>query len=111
MLIIGLVGQGVTPSAGTTISSAVVGGMPRGSEKTENEHRRQPGSRHESCHRAPRTMARQMARPRPTPGVALSRGATFELLEMASSRPFGKPGPLSSTHNVDLAAANRPRRC
>jgi hypothetical protein len=30
-----LVGQGVPPSAGTTISSAVVGGVPRGSEKTK----------------------------------------------------------------------------
>jgi hypothetical protein len=43
------------------------------------------------------TMAREIARPRPTPGVALSFLPRSNLSNRASSRPGGKPGPWSST--------------
>ena len=43
------------------------------------------------------TIARQIARPRPTPGVADSRSPRENFSNSRSSRPAGKPGPLSAT--------------
>ena len=43
------------------------------------------------------TMARQMARPSPTPGALDSFSPRLNLRNKSSASPFGKPGPLSAT--------------
>src|SRR6185312_16858424 len=43
------------------------------------------------------TIARQIASPRPTPGLADSRSPRVNFSKIASSLPEGMPGPLSRT--------------
>ena len=80
------------------------GGSPRGSSMVK---RAPPPGRVSPVMRPPcaSTIARQIARPRPTPGVALSLRPRSNIWKIASSRCLGRPGPWSSTNTLTRSPA------